>query len=178
MNQNINTMERELHLVKRGGNKLDNEDENVIGWEMHEFLENKKDFTWYALLFLIAAILATLSYLIVGEIIAPISISLMAVAVALFSFKKPDRQKYTLTSFGLKVNSRLYEYSSFKAFSLLQDQGMAVIYLITSQRFMPPLTIYLPTSKDKAIIKKLSKYIAYTPSNVQWWDRFTHYLGF
>ena len=42
MNQSINTMERELHLIKRGGNKLDNEDENVIGWEMHEFLETKK----------------------------------------------------------------------------------------------------------------------------------------
>lgn len=151
-------------------------DEEVIDWEMDEFLEHKRGPVWYLALLFIAASLASISYLVTREPIAPVSIMAMAAAAAVYSFKKPSRQRYTLTSLGLKIGSRLYEYSHFKTFSLIKDNGIAALYLITNQRFLPPITIYLPLDKDKHIIRWLSRRIAYTPSGLQWSDRLMQYL--
>ena len=154
------------------------DDEATINWEMDEFLEHNRGVIWYLLLFLAASLLGLVGFLISDSIVAPISILVMAAIVGFYSFKKPSRQKYMLTSLGLKVGSRLYDYSSFKTFSLIKDNGVAALYLITNQRFIPPLTIYLPSDKDKYIITKLSRYIAYTPSGLQWSDRLMQYLRF
>ena len=151
-------------------------DEEVIDWEMDEFLEHRRTPVWYLVLFMIAVLLGLASFLITREVIAPASILVMAAAAALYSFKKPTRRRYTLTSLGLKIGSRLYDYSHFKTFSLIKDNGIAALYLITNQRFIPPITIYLPLDKDKRIIRKLSRHIAYTPSGLQWPDRLMQYL--
>ena len=133
---------------------------------------------WYVVLLSGAAVFAIISYVIIGEIIAPLSILAMAGLVLVYSLKKPGRKKYSLTVLGLRVGSRLYDYNSFKTFSLVKEQGVAALYLATNQRFLPPLTIYLPLDKDKRIIKRLSQYIAYTPRNIQWSDRLMTYLRF
>ena len=151
-------------------------EEDVINWEMDEFLEHRRSPLWYGVFFVVFSIFALLAYLITREVIAPVSILVMAGLVGLYSFKKPSRQKYTLTSLGLKIGSRLYDYSSFKTFSLIKDNGIAALYLITNQRFIPPITIYLPLDRDKYIIKRLSRHIAYTPSGLQWSDRLMQYF--
>ena len=150
----------------------------TVDWEMDEYLEYHRGPLWYVILLSAAGILALLSYIAAGDVIAPFSIFVMAVLVFVFSLKRPGRKKYSLTSLGLRVGSRLYDYNSFKTFSLVKEQGVAALYLITNQRFLPPLTIYLPLDKDKRIIKKLSQYIAYTPHNIQWPDRLMQYLRF
>ena len=150
----------------------------ALDWEMDEYLEYRRGPLWYIVLFSVAIVLAVFSYAATGDVIAPVSIFLMAGAVMIFSLKRPGRKKYSLTSLGLKVGSRLYDYNSFKTFSLVKEQGVAALYLITNQRFLPPLTIYLPLDKDKRIIKKLSQYIAYTPQDIQWSDRLMQYLRF
>lgn len=151
-------------------------DEEVIDWEMDEFLEHRRGPGWYLALFVAAAAIATAGYFVTGELIAPVSIMAIATAAAFYSFKKPSRQRYTLTSLGLKIGSRLYEYSHFKTFSLIKDNGIAALYLITNQRFLPPITIYLPVGKDKRIIRWLSRRIAYTPDGMQWSDRLMQHL--
>ena len=47
----------------------------------------------------------------------------------------------------------------FKNFSLIEENGVTALYLVTSQRLMPPLTVYLPSGKDKVIIQTLSRVI-------------------
>lgn len=153
-----------------------NKEDSVINWEMDEFLERKRGLSWYLLSAAAAIFLSVASFLIIGDIIAPISILVMSIIVALYSFKKPERKKYSLTVLGLKVGSRLYDYSSFRTFSLIKENGIAALYLITNERFLPPLVIYLPRNKDRYIIKRLSHYIAYTPSGLPWTDRFMQYL--
>ena len=151
-------------------------DEDVINWEMDEFLEHERGFFWYLSILLFAMLLGIISFLVTNEMIAPISIFVMAIVIAGYSLKKPSRKKYTLTSLGLKIGSRLYDYSNFRTFSLIKDNGIAALYLITNRRFIPPITIYLPLDKDKYIIKRLSRHIAYTPSGLQWSDRLMQYL--
>ncbi len=155
---------------------INHEDEDVINWEMDEFLDHRRGLLWYSTIFFGASILTLVSFLVTREIIAPIAIFVMAIMAALYSFKKPSRKKYSLTSLGLKIGSRLYDYSNFRTFSLIKDNGIAALYLITNQRFIPPITIYLPLDKDKHIIKRLSRHIAYTPSGLQWSDRLMQYL--
>ena len=150
----------------------------TIDWEMDEYLEYRRGPFWYVVLLSGAAVFAIISYIAIGEIIAPLSILAMAVLVLVYSLKKPGRKKYSLTALGLRVGSRLYDYGSFKTFSLVKEQGVAALYLATNQRFLPPLTIYLPLDKDKRIVKRLSQYIAYTPRNIQWSDRLMTYLRF
>ena len=155
------------------------ENEDIaIDWEMDEYLEYRRGPFWYVVLLSGAAVFAIISYIAIGEIIAPLSILAMAVLVLVYSLKKPGRKKYSLTALGLRVGSRLYDYGSFKTFSLVKEQGVAALYLATNQRFLPPLTIYLPLDKDKRIVKRLSQYIAYTPRNIQWSDRLMTYLRF
>ena len=151
---------------------------SVVSWEMDEYLEYRRGPIWYVVLVSAAIILALAGYIAAGDIIAPGAILLMAALIFVYSLKKPDRKKYSLTALGIKVGSRLYDYSSFKTFSLAQEQGVAALYLVANQRFLPPLTLYLPLDKDEHIVKKLSQYVAYAPRNLQWTDRLIRYLRF
>ena len=151
---------------------------SVVSWEMDEYLEYRRGPLWYVVLLSTAIILALAGYITAGDVIAPGAILAMAGLIFIYSLKKPDRKKYSLTTLGLKVGSRLYDYSSFRTFSLVKEQGVAALYLITNQRFLPPLTIYLPIDKDEHIIRKLSQYIVYTPNSIQWSDRLMQFLRF
>ena len=154
-------------------------DYQSIDWEMDEYLEHKRNLAWYAVLIIGSLVLGSLSYLVTGgELIPPIAILIMGVVVCLYSFKKPSHCRYSLTETGLKIDSRFYDYSSFKTFSLVKDNGVAALYLIANRRFRPPLTVYLPLDKDKHIVQTLSQHIAYTPGGLLWIDRLMQYLRF
>ena len=165
----------EYYKVNLAESSLDNK---AINWEMDEYLNHKRGPYWYAVLIIAALGLGGLAWLITSEIIAPLAIFLLAGCVIVFSLKKPSRHKYTLSSLGLKIGSRLYNYAAFKNFSLIEENGVTALYLVTSQRLMPPLTIYLPSNKDKVIIQTLSHYIAYVPRSLQWSDRLVQHLRF
>lgn len=158
---------------------LSQETQPAISWEMDEYLQHKRGLAWYAMLFLIAVGISLIAYLVSSqELIAPISIMVMAIILAIYSFKKPQRHRYSISELGLRIGSRLYEYSSFKAFSLTQDNGVSALYLITNQRFVPPLTIYMPADKTESIIDQLSEYIPFSTEDSQWLDRLMSYFRF
>ena len=166
----------EYYKVNLAESSLDNK---AINWEMDEYLNHRRGASWYLGLVVVSLTLSLLSYLVTGgEIIAPVAILLLAVCAAIFSLKKPSRHKYTLSSLGLKIGSRLYNYASFKNFSLIEENGVTALYLVVSQRFIPPLTIYLPADKDQDIIQALSRYIVYVPRSLQWPDRLMQHLRF
>ena len=75
----------------------------AIDWEMDEYLEYRRGPFWYVVLLSGAAVFAIISYIAIGEIIAPLSILAMAVLVLVYSLKKPGRKKYSLTALGLRV---------------------------------------------------------------------------
>ena len=157
----------------------ENLDEQVIHWEMDEYLEHRRSAWWYVILTIGACLIGWLSaWLTAGGWLTGISITIMIALLGIFTFKKPRRYKYGLSDFGIKIGTRLYDYTYFKTFSLIKDNGIAALHLIACQRFIPPLTIYLPADKDQAIIKMLSRYIAYTPRSLQWPERLMQFLRF
>lgn len=153
-------------------------DNKAIVWEMDEYLNHKRGLYWYLSLAMGGLFLGALAYWVTGEGIAFISIALLVICGVVFSLKKPSRHKYTLSSLGLKIGSRLYHYGGFKNFSLIEENGITALYLVATQRFIPPLTVYLPSEKEKVIIKTLARYIAYAPRSLQWSDRLVQHLRF
>ena len=151
----------------------------VIHWEMDEYLEHRRSVWWYLVLAVIACLLGGLSAWVTdGGWLTGLSVAAMIGLLGIFTFKKPRRYKYGLSGFGIKIGSRLYDYDYFKTFSLIKDNGVAALHLIASQRFVPPLTIYLPADRDQAIVKMLSRYIAYTPRSLQWPEKLMQFLRF
>ena len=150
-----------------------------IDWEMEEFLDHKRNWVWYVVVLGASLVIGFLVYYITKDLIAPVAIVVAMTALVIFSLKKPQKRKYSLTSLGIKIGNRLYDYNGFKTYSLIEEDGVRALYLMTNQRFVPPITIYLPTQLTKDIIRKINQYIVYAPTeNLRFTDRLIQYLRF
>ena len=175
----ISKME-ELNYYSGEDQELDLESESdLIQWEMDEYLHYRRSKIWYVVLFLSAFAISLLAYLATNQgLLAPLTVMSMALIIILYSLKKPQRHKYTLGDLGIQISGQTYNYSGFKNFSIITDHGAVALYLVTNQRFLPPLTLYLPADKGRLIIDRLSEYIAYNPLNLHLVDRLMAYFRF
>ena len=152
---------------------------DAVEWEMDEYLHHNRGLSWYLVLILCSIACSLLAYLATEQgLLAPIAIMSMAIILIVCTLKKPQRYQYSISETGLQIGGRAYSYDDFKNFSVIEDNGNVALYLITNYRFIPPLTLYLPTEKGRQIVDKLSSYIAYNPANLQLIDRLMSYFRF
>jgi hypothetical protein len=132
-----------------------------IAWTASEFIEHKKSVGWYGLLLLVGVVLASGDYFVTKDIISTSVILLAAVMFGVYAARKPRTQQYHLSPHGLQVAQRLYEFHSFKNFSIADEDAIVSIVFIPLARFSPPLTIYVAPDLEGRIVDYLSLFLPF-----------------
>lgn len=134
---------------------------DAVTWTASEYIAHEKGGSWYILLAVAVVIGSAFVYLITREVVSTVVIAVMGIAFGAFAARKPQELEYILDESGLKVGSKLYMYSQFKSFTVVEEGAIDSIMLMPLQRFMPPLSVYFDPADEEKIINALSAYLPY-----------------
>jgi hypothetical protein len=132
-----------------------------VSWTASEYVAHDKSLGWYLTLGLVIVGAAVVVYLLTKELISSVVIVIMGIAFGAFAARKPQELEYLLDNNGLKVGNRLYPYTQFKSFNVLEEESIHSIMLIPLQRFMPPLSVYYAPEDEDKIADALSSYLPF-----------------
>lgn len=134
---------------------------SAISWTAPEYHAHQKSWGWYASLGLAACVGSSIVFLLTHDKISTGVILLVAVLFAIFAASKPRTLTYKIDDHGIYINQKLYLYSEFKSFSVVDEAAASSISLLPLKRFMPPISMYYQAKDEDEIFNTLSLYLPY-----------------
>lgn len=123
-----------------------------ITWQASEFVHHEKSGTWFLSLLGITVVLLLIATFLIKSWTFGILIVVMAIAVVVIGRRPPRIINYSVTSQGLQIDQKHFDFHDFKAFGVVQENAFYSIRLIPNKRFMPMVSVYFPTEHGEEIV--------------------------
>ena len=128
-------------------------DSEPVHWSANETIDAEKGGLWFVALIVIALILIAGDIFWLKEFTFSILVVVMVAVIILYSRRPARLIDYTLSGEqGLYIGEKLYHFSEFKGFGLIQDQGQHSILLVPVKRFSPGVSVYFPEESGEKIV--------------------------
>jgi len=134
----------------------ENDDTVLIRWEAPEYAHHERNVGWYVIFGAVTLVLAIVAILIIKSITFAILVPVMAVALFVYTQHAPEVLRYTLSRKGLHVNDKLFTYSQFKSFGIVDHNGMHSAVLVPRKRFQLGQTVYFPAEVGEQLVDMLA----------------------
>lgn len=142
-----------------------------IYWQADEYVQHEKSVGWYIGFALICLGLMALSIWVIDSLTFAILIPVMAVALLIYSHRRPHQIDYTLSHQGLHFNDHLYPFNEFKSFGVVREGEHFSAVLIPVKRFNPAVTIYFPESVGEQLVDLLAAHLPMHEAKPDFVDR-------
>lgn len=149
-----------------------------LAWTASEYIHHERGVGWYLLLFLGTIGLSAGVYFLTKDYFATGTIVVLGIIVAIFAGRKPNQMTYELTSSGIRVGEKAYNYNLFKSFAVVREGTLSSINLMPIKRFMPPVTAYFADADEQKITDVLGKNLPYEERKADGIDRLSRRLRF
>ena len=150
-----------------------------VSWTASDFIAHDKSPGWYMTLAITTAIVAAITYLISKkDEISTGMVVVVGVFFGVMASRKPRELSYTVDDEGVQIGPKSYPYGLLRSFSVVQQEGIASIWLMPLKRFMPMLTIYYDPGDEQKIVDVLTQHLPeenHQPDSV---DRLMHKVRF
>jgi len=133
-----------------------NDDAVLIRWEAPEYAHRERGVVWYGIFGVATLVLAVAAILIIKSITFAILVPVMAVALFVYTQHAPEVLRYTLSRKGLHINDKLFMYSQFKSFGIVDHNDMHSVVLVPRKRFQLGQTIYFPAEVGEQLVDMLA----------------------
>ncbi len=153
-------------------------DINPIQWSASEFIRHDKGIGWYLALMGASLLVAAGIYLITRDKITAATIIVATILLGVVAARKPRELQYGVDEHGVQIGKKLYPYTSFKSFSIMQEGGIESIWFMPMQRFMPGLSIYFAPEDGPKIVDALSQFLPAETRSLDPVDKFMHRIRF
>jgi hypothetical protein len=132
----------------------------VIGWSVHEFNQHEKTKTWYVSAAVIGILLLIYCYFTSNFLFA-IIIILGSIIIVSTDGQEPEQVRIVLTTEGIVVGRKFYDYDEIKNFSIVYKPRIEVknLYLEFKNSFKHRLSIPLNDMNPLPIRENLLKYL-------------------
>lgn len=120
-------------------------------WDAREYIPHDKNTGWYVALIVVGLALTALGIWI-GWWSFSLLIVVSVVALIVYSVRPPRVMKYSFTAKGLKEGNKLYDFSEYKSFGVINDGGRYAIVLTPRKRFAPRVWVYFPEENGEKIV--------------------------
>ncbi|HSX14969.1 MAG TPA: hypothetical protein VLE72_03655 [Candidatus Saccharimonadales bacterium] len=152
-------------------------DTPVLQWQASEFVHHDKRIGWYLIFFVVVAALVAVA-VITHQWLSIGVFGLMAVALLVYTKKQPRVLNYSLGDRGLTIDTKFYDYDSFRTFGVIQDLAWHLIDLEPMRRFMPRLNILFEDDNRDQIIELLEQHLPRQDREPDLVERAARYLHF
>ena len=153
------------------------DDEDAIAWTASEFIAHSKTTGWYFMLIGITAVIAVAAFFLT-DIVTTVMIVIVALLFGIMGSRKPRELPYRIDEQGVQVDKKMYNFASFKSFSIVQEEGIESIWFMPMQRFMPGLSIYFSPQEGQQIVDFLGEFLPYEEKQLDSIDRLMHRIRF
>ncbi len=124
---------------------------DIITWEAEEYIVRDKTTWWYVGLIAVGLVLAGISvWLQWWSFLVVVVLSI--VSLIIYAKRPPRMLHYSLSNKGLSEGDKLYEYSEFKSFGILQEGRHFAIVLTPVKRFSPRMLVFFPQAQGEQIV--------------------------
>lgn len=128
-------------------------DEEPVHWTASEYIHQDKNGLWYTIFGIVVLAFITVDLLVFKSYTFSVLVLVMAVAIIIYSRRPPRTVEYTLSgNQGLFVGEKLYHFSEFKAFGLINDMGQHSIMMVPIKRFSTGISVYFPEDVGEKIV--------------------------
>jgi hypothetical protein len=142
-----------------------------VSWTASEYIAHEKSFVWYVVLFICTAIITAFVYLVTREVLTVVAITVVAISVSFFASRPPVSKKYVISRDGIMVDEKIYNYSDFKSFSVVEEGAINSIWFKPLGRFSTFLIIYYSPEDEDKIISMLNYYLPHEQRELDFIDR-------
>ena len=124
-----------------------------IHWMASEYISGEKNTWWFISLGIVVVALIAADIFYLKAYTFSLLVVVMAFSLIVLS-NRPSRQvNYTLSGGqGLYIGDKLYHFSEFKSFGVINDDGSSFIMLIPIKRFAMAVSIYFPQEVGEEIV--------------------------
>ncbi|MDR1032907.1 MAG: hypothetical protein LBL84_02750 [Candidatus Nomurabacteria bacterium] len=143
----------------------------IINWDAKEHIAHKRGFLWYIVLVLVALGLLALSIFVIKSYTFAALIVVSLIALLVYVGRPPRDIHYSLSSNGLQVDEKVYDFDQFKAFGVLQDEKFYSLVLIPKKHFSPATTVYFPETQGEGIVDLFGAYLPMQEVKLDFIDR-------
>ena len=125
--------------------------EAFITWEAKEYISGEKSPIWYIGFFIVVLALILLDFLFLKAYTFTAVIVVSVIALFIY-FRTARIVTYSLDNKGLHIDAKLYKYSDFRSFGILDDGKTFSIVLIPKKRFSPSVSMLFPEDLGESIV--------------------------
>lgn len=128
-------------------------DDAPVYWSASEYVKYDKNTLWFVGLAVVALAFIAVDFLVFKSYTFSVLVVVMVIAIVVLSLRPARTIDYTLSGDqGLYIGEKLYHFSEFKSFSLIQDHGQHSLMLIPVKRFLPGVSVYFPEEAGEKIV--------------------------
>lgn len=124
-----------------------------LSWQASEFVHHEKEGTWFLALLGVTIVLLLIDFFLVRSWTFGALIIVMAVAVVVIARRPPRTITYTLSSHGIRIDDKQFNFQDFRAFGIVQENAFYSIRLVPNKRFMPMVSVFFPTEQGEEIVE-------------------------
>lgn len=126
-----------------------------FSWHAPEGVRPQRGTIWYVLFGIVTIGLMIVSILLMRSWTFALLIPVMATALLLLSTRAPQTINYSISPKGVYVADALHDFSEFRAFGIMEDQGYFSAVLLPVKRFSPGLTLYFTEDEGEMVVDML-----------------------
>lgn len=124
-----------------------------IHWSANEYIYREKNQLWFIIFAIVILVFITGDVFFLKSYTFSALVVVMAISIIIYSRRPPRVIDYALSNdHGLYVGEKLYHFSEFKAFGVIQEDGYSSIMLIPIKRFSPGVSVYFPQEVGEKIV--------------------------
>lgn len=134
----------------------ESDDTVLIRWEAPEYAHHERGMGWYVIFGVVTLVLVVVAILVIQSITFAILVPVMAIALFIYTQRAPEVLRYTLSRKGLHINDKLFTYSQFKSFGIVNHNNMHSAVLVPRKRFQLGQTVYFPEEVGEQLVDMLA----------------------
>lgn len=155
-----------------------NEEVRGIAWEAyeHHHIERKSDWFWGAGILIVASCIASI---LLGNTLLGILIATGGVVMLILAARPPKIVSYAVTQRGLRIDEKLYPYTTLEAFYIDEDYHFGPQLLVRSEKlFMPLLILPIPEEHSDIIEAIIAERLPEQHIEEPFSDKVLEFFGF
>ena len=149
-----------------------------ITWEAPEHHHVEKSPEWFAVVGILT-LAATAGAFMVGNLLFAVLLLLMGLVASLATLRTPEIIPYAVTARGVRVDDRLYPYTTLESYYIEEDDPKGPQLLIKGERLiMPLIVIPLPEEEVDEVEDLISQKLPEEHLEESFFAKLMEFLGF
>ena len=130
-----------------------------VTWSASEFVSHQKTTSWYIGLGAVSAVVTLLVFLITRNLLSGIVVAMACMALGVFAARAPQTKTFEINTAGVVVEGKIFPYSMFKSFSIIDDEAVSCIWLRPLKKLMPTVVMYYGPEEEEQIVQMLDNFL-------------------